>query len=339
MSFIWVNMLWLLLLIPVLIMAYVIMQRRRRKYTLRYASLSLVKDAVGRGPGMRRHIPAILFLISLSVLIVTVARPSATITLPSQQGTVILTIDVSGSMRAEDMEPNRLEAAKTAALAFIENQPDNVRIGVVSFSDSAAVVQAPTDDRESAVAAVNRLITQRGTAIGRGIITSLDSILEELGETPMQAQHDPLYPAPQTMVPPPSLSHGTYAPAIIVLLTDGQSNVGPSPLDIIDQAVNRGIRVYTIGLGSPEGTILNVMGRSIRVRLDEETLKRIAEKSDADYFRAENETDLKSIYEKLGTRIVFTPEKTELTAWFAAFASVLLVTAGALSLLWFNRLP
>jgi Ca-activated chloride channel family protein len=339
MSFIWIEILWLLLLIPLLVMAYIIVQRRRQKYALRYASLSLVRDAAGRGPGMRRHIPAILFLISLAILIFAVARPAAIITLPSQQGTVILTIDVSGSMRAEDLKPSRLEAAKAAALAFIEKQPENVRIGIVSFSDSAALVQAPTIDRESTVAAVNRLVPQRGTAVGRGILTSLDSILEELGEKSGEAQKDPLSLSPQVTTPPPSVSPGTYAPAIIVLLSDGQSNVGPPPLDIIGQAANRGVRVYTVGVGSPDGTILNIMGRSIRVRLDEETLKSIAEKSDAEYFRADNESDLLGIYEKLSMRIVFQPEQTELTALFAAMASLLLITGGILSLRWFNRLP
>jgi Ca-activated chloride channel homolog len=339
MSFIWIDMLWLLLLIPLLVTAYVLIQRRRQKYALRYASLSIVKDAVGRGPGVRRHIPAILFLVGLTIAIIAIARPAATITLPSQQGTIILTLDVSGSMRADDLKPSRLEAAKAAALAFIEKQPKNIRIGVVSFSDNAAIVQAPTVDREALKAAVNRLVTQRGTAIGRGILTSLDSILEEFGEKPVVAKQDPFGFPQQPTTPAPQLPQGTYSSAVIVLLSDGESNVGPRPLEIIDEASNRGVRVYTIGVGKPEGTVLGVMGRSIRVRLDEDTLKQIAQKTDANYFRADNETDLQSVYEKLSTRIVFKPEQTELTAWFTALASLLLITAGIFSLLWFNRLP
>ncbi len=340
MSFLWPDLLWLLLVVPALVIAYIIVQRRRQRYALRYASLSLVKEALGRGPGIRRHIPPMLFLLGLAVMIVALARPVATVMLPSQQGTVILTLDVSGSMRAEDMKPNRLEAAKTAARSFVEKQPQNVRIGVVSFSDIAAVVQAPTTDREAILAAINRLSPQRGTAIGRGILTSLDTIFEEPGAkpTPPFSSRD-AFGFPEPTVTPTPVPHGTYAPAIVVLLSDGESNVGPRPLDIIDQAANRGVRVYTIGVGSPQGVVLQTQGRSIRVRLDEETLKRIADKTDADYFKADTETDLRNIYENLSTRLVLKAEQTELTAGFTGAAAVLMLIAGTLSLLWFNRLP
>ena len=338
MSFLWVDLLWFLILVPALILAYILIQRRRQKYAVRYASLSLVKDALGRGPGFRRHIPPLLFLLGVTVLLLALGRPVATITLPSQQSMVILTVDVSGSMRAEDLKPNRIEAAKAAARTFVEKQPANVRIGVVSFSDNAAVVQAPTIDREAVLGAINRLTTQRGTAIGRGILTSLDAIFEEPVPKATSTPRDSLAlptPAPTpTPVPP-----GTFAPAIVVLLSDGQSNVGPKPLDVIEQASNRGVRVYTVGMGNPEGAILRVEGRSVRVRLDEETLKRIAEKTDASYFKAGTETDLLNIYENLGTRLVFKPEQTEITAGFAAVAALLLLTGGVLSMMWFNRLP
>jgi Ca-activated chloride channel family protein len=338
MSFLWPNMLWLLLLVPVLIFVYILRQRRRQKYAVRYASLSLVRDALGRGPGIRRHIPPILLLIGLTVMLFAIARPVATIILPSQQGTVILTIDVSGSMRASDLIPNRLEAAKAAARLFVEKQPRNVRIGVVSFSDVAAIVQAPTTDREAVLAAINRLSTQRRTAIGSGILTSLDAIFEEPGTTPTPFSRDsPLLsePPPTTAIAPP----GSYTAAVIVLLSDGVSNTGPSPLDVVDQASNRGVRVYTVGVGSIGGTVLRVEGYSVRVQLDEATLKSIAVSTGASYFKAETETDLSNIYENLSTHLVFKPEQTELTAWFTGFAIVLLLIAGTLSLLWFNRLP
>ncbi len=169
-------MLWLLLLIPALVVAYILAQRRRQRYALRYASLSLVKEALGRGPGIRRHIPPALFLMGLAVMLVALARPVSVVTLPAQEGTVILTMDVSGSMRADDLKPSRLDASKSAARAFVENEPPGVRIGVVSFSDNAFVVQAPTDDKEAVLAAINRLTPQRGTAVGRGLLTSLDAI-------------------------------------------------------------------------------------------------------------------------------------------------------------------
>jgi Ca-activated chloride channel family protein len=337
MSFLWIDMLWLLLLVPVLIFAYIMILRRRQKYALRYSSLSLVKEALGRGPGIRRHIPPILFLIGITAMIIALARPVATVILPSQQGTVILTLDVSGSMRAEDMKPTRLEAAKAAARTFMEKQPKNVRIGVVSFSESSAVVQAPTQDHEAILSALNRLTPQRGTAIGRGIVTSVDAIFEEPGTKPATPSRDPL--TLTETKPPPPVPKGSYAPAIIILLSDGQSNSGPRPLDVIDQAANRGVRVYTIGVGNVDGTVLPFQGFSIRVRLDEDTLKRIAEKTDGKYFKADNEAELRNIYEKLSTQLVFKPEQTELTAWFTGFAAVLLLIAGALSLLWFHRLP
>lgn len=341
MSFLWIELLWLLLLVPILVGVYILIQRRRQKYALRYASLSMVKEALGRGPGRRRHIPAILFLIGLAIMIGALARPVATVLLPSQQGTVILCIDVSGSMRAEDVKPNRIEAAKAAAQAFIEKQPRHARIGIVSFSLYGTVVQAPTTDREALTAAITRLTPQRNTAIGSGILTSLDAIFEEPGAKPKQpsSPRDPLVSPDPKPVPKSVVPKGSYAPAIIVLLSDGQSNAGTPPLEAAEQAANRGVRVYTIGLGTPDGTILSLEGWSMRVRLDETTLKRVAEKTGAEYFRASNDNDLREIYGSLGTQLVFKAEQTELTAGFTALAAVLLLVAGALSLLWFHRLP
>jgi len=298
MTFLWRDALWLLVLVPVFIATYVILQRRRSQYALRYASVSLVKEAVGRGPGWRRHLPPILFLIGLTIMIAAFARPAATVLLPSMQGTIVLAIDISGSMQAQDMKPSRLEAAKIAARAFIEKQPSGVRIGVVSFSDNAAIVQAPSNDREAILAAINRLTPQRGTAIGRGILTSVDAAFEDPTNRPTPtpfSRGDALIPPEPTPTPTP-MPRGTYAPAIVVLLSDGESNVGPPPLDIIEQVANRGVRVYTIGVGSAEGTVLNIQGRSIRVRLDEETMKTIADKTDGEYFQATTETDLKTVY-------------------------------------------
>jgi len=334
MYFLWPLMLWLLLLIPALVVLYILAQRKRQRYALRYASLSLVKDALGRGPGLRRHIPPALFLSGLAVMIVALARPYTQVTLPSQEGTVILTMDVSGSMRADDLKPNRIEAAKSAARSFVEKQPSGVRVGVVSFSDNAFLVQAPTDDREAVLAAINRLTPQRGTAIGRALLTSVDAIFEEAnaeGGQPSSAS-DPT-PTP-TPVP-----QGVYEPAIIVLLTDGESNQGPRPLDVVDQVAARGVRVYTVGVGTAEGTVLHIQGRSIRTRLDEEMLKRVASATDGIYYNATNEKDLVAIYDSLSTHLVFKKEQTEITAIFTGVAVAFLLVGGCLSLLWFNRLP
>jgi Ca-activated chloride channel homolog len=336
MQFLWPSMLWLLLLIPALVAAYVLAQRRRQRYALRYASLSLVREAVGRGPGIRRHVPPALFVMGVAVMLVALARPVSVVTLPAQEGTVILTMDVSGSMRADDLKPTRLDASKAAARAFVEKQPQGVRIGVVSFSDNAFVVQAPTDDKEAVIAAINRLTFQRGTAIGRGLLTSRDAIFE---------QSDPEFlsdgsASDSTPTPTPTpVPKGVYEPAVVVLLTDGESNQGPPPLTIVDQIAARGIRVYTVGIGSVEGTVLRTQGRAIRTRLDEKTLKAVAEATDGTYFNATTEKDLQVIYQNLSTQLVFRKQQSEVTAVFTALAVALSLIGGILSLMWFNRLP
>lgn len=329
-------MLFLLLLVPVLIVAYILMQRRRRRYAVRYASLSLVKEALGKGPGIRRHIPPALFLLSLTILIVAFARPQSVVTLPQNEGTVILTIDTSGSMAADDVKPNRMEAAKAAARAFVERQPPSVQIGVVSFSDNAFMVQAPTTNQDAVIAAINRLEPQRGTAIGRGIITSLTSIVDQGGSEGPSLNGSQLPAATPTPTPLPA---GVYAPAIIILLSDGENNSWPDPLDVVQTAVQRGIRIYTVGLGSAEGSVLHISGRSIRTRLDESTLRQIAQVTNANYYSASNENDLKAVYENLDTRLVLKTEKTEVTAIFTGLGILFSIFAGTLSLIWFNRLP
>ena len=334
MQFLWPFMLWLLLLVPVLIVLYMLAQRRRQRYALRYASLSLVKEALGRGPGLRRHIPPALFIAGVAVMLFALARPATVVTLPAQEGTVILTLDVSGSMRAQDLKPDRLEAAKAAARSFVEKQPPGVKIGVVSFSDNAFLVQAPTNDKVAIQAAINRLTPQRGTAIGSALLTSLDAIFEDAnaeGGAPVSSEEPTPTPTP--------LPQGVYEPAIVVLLTDGESNRGPRPLDVVNQLAARGIRVYTVGVGTTQGTVLSTGGRSMRVRLDEDTLKAVAEATNGTYYNASTEKDLKAIYDNLSTHLVFTKQQTEITAGFTGLAVALSLVAGILSLLWFNRLP
>ncbi|HEX4744012.1 MAG TPA: VWA domain-containing protein [Candidatus Limnocylindria bacterium] len=343
MQFIWPGALWALILVPVLIALYVLAQRRRHKYALRYASLTLVRDALDKGPGIKRHIPPALFILAVAAMLIALARPQSVVTLPSEEGTVILAIDVSGSMQAEDMRPNRMEAAKSAAMTFVDKQSGSARIGVVSFTDNAAIVQAPTDDKEAVKAAISRLRPQRGTAIGRGILTSLEAIFENSDlDFPVQpAQPAPgarptAAPATPKATPVPE---GYFAPATVVLLTDGENNVFPPPLAVVQEAIDRGIRVYTIGLGSPEGTILRIQGRQIRTRLDEATLRQVAELTKAEYYLASNEAELEKVYSNLSTTLVLRTEKTEVTFAFTALAAALSVLAAAFSLLWFQRLP
>ncbi len=337
MSFIWPFMLTLLLLIPVLVVVYILLQRRRQKYALRYASLSLVKEALGRGPGWKRHVPAALFMLALIAMIIALARPEATTLVPSAEGVIILAIDVSGSMTATDLQPNRLEAAKAAAKAFVEKQPETVQVAIVTFSDNAFVVQPPTEDKNALIAAINRLQWQRGTAIGRGLVASLDAIAEKTGKGgEINLNQDP---STSTEPQPTPMPQGQYQNAIIVLLTDGENNQWPEPVDIAQMAADRGIRVYTVGIGSEEGAVVRIQGRAIRTRLDEQTLRTISEMTAGEYYNAQTESDLVKIYENLSTNLVLKTEKTEVTAYVTGIAVLLSLLAGFFSLIWFNRLP
>lgn len=344
MDFLWPYMLWGLLLIPLLIIAYILAQRRRQRYAVRYASLSLVKEALGKGPGFRRHIPPLLFLLGLTAMVIALARPVSVVRLPSEEGTIILSMDTSGSMAADDLAPNRMEAAKTAARAFVQHQPQSVRVGIVSFSDNAFIVQAPTTDQEAVLAAIDRLYPQRGTAIGRGLQTSLNAIMEvpdNLNDSFGPPNGPPNSGAfgPQAAPSPTAVPKGTFDSAVVVLLTDGENNQGPDPADVAQQASDMGVKVFTVGIGSKEGSVLHIQGRSIRTRLDEDLLKQVAETANGSYYNAANESDLKNIYANLGTRLVLKTEKTEVTAGLTGLAAAFSIIGGALSLLWFNRLP
>jgi Ca-activated chloride channel family protein len=332
MSFEWPLALFGLVAIPILAALYITMQRRRQQYALRYASVSLVQQAVGTGPGLKRHIPAVLYMLALGALIFALARPHASIPTPSTTGTVILSIDVSGSMFAEDVEPNRMEATKEAALNFVENQPTGVKIGVVSFSDFGALVAPPMEDRKQALESISRLRPQRGTNIGAGLAVALDAIYEEQadGEPVVTNQPTPT-PSPDEAISPP--------PASIVLVSDGQSNTGSDPLELAQEAANAGIKIYTVGIGTPEGTVLQIQGRNVFTWLDEATLEGMATLTGGRYFNAQNETDLREIYDDLSRERVVENKETEVTFAFAGAALALSVLAGGLGLLWFNRLP
>lgn len=337
----WPSSLGLLAIVAALSVVYIVEQRRRKRYALRYASLLLVREAIGPGPGIRRHIPPVLFLAGFTVLVLALARPGMVVMRPGLEGTVILAIDVSGSMMADDVKPTRFEAAKAAAKTFVDRQREarnNIRVGIVSFSDDAQLVMAPSLDRDAITDAIDRLKTQKATAIGRAIIVSLDAIFQGTDV----ATSDPDNPTARRdtgRTPPPSTAPGRFASAAIVLLTDGENNISPPPLSIIDEAVARGVRVYTVGIGTPEGALVTNQGRSIRSELDEETLRKISEASQAKYFNAQSNEDLQQIYTALATELVLRPERTEVTVLFAAGAAALLLLAATFSLLWFSRLP
>ena len=346
MTFLWPEMLWLLLILPVLVAAYFFLLRRKKETALRYASLSMVKEAMGAGQRFRRHIPPLLFLVALSAMIVAIARPAALVTLPSQHLTIILAMDVSGSMRATDVEPNRISAAQTAAKAFVAEQPSYVRIGVVSFAGTASVVQAPTHNRQDVVAAIDRFQLQRATAIGSGIIVSLATIFPEAGidvssllygrDAPRGVPLDQARKAEKPAFKP--VPPGSYTSAAIILLTDGQRTTGPSSIEAAQMAADRGVRVFTVGIGTTSGETIGFEGWSMRVRLDEATLKAIANMTRGEYFHAGNATDLKKVYESLSSRLVLEKMETEIGALFSAAAALTALVSALLSLLWFNRI-
>ena len=351
MTFLWPEFLWLLLLVPLLVAAYVLILRRKRKTALRYASLTMVREAMGAGPRFRRHVPPLLFLVALIVMITAVSRPAAVVRLPSQHETIILSLDVSGSMRAKDVEPDRITAAQNAAKTFINEQPRSTRIGIVAFAGTASLVQPPTQSREDLHAAIERLQLQRATAIGSGILVALKAIFPDV-DFDLRATNPRLNPAgtpgkggplagPLATPPgekPKPVPPGSYKSAAIILLTDGQATTGPDPIEAARMAAERGVRVFTVGVGTPNGEILVGEGWSMRVRLDEETLKQIANLTGAEYFYAGTAVDLKKIYQSLNSRFVLEKKETEITALFAAAAALTVLLSAALSLAWFNRI-
>jgi len=360
MTFIWPEALWLLLLVPALAALYVWLLRRRKRAVVRYANLALVKTALGGSTGWRRHVPPALLLIAIAVLIVAVARPAAVVTLASSRATVILAMDVSGSMRADDVSPSRIQASQTAAKKFIAEQPANVQIGIVAFASIALLVQQPTIERDPLYAAIDSFELRRGTAVGSGILTSLrtifpdvnfyaripggsgDPLLQNLGSPQLNVPLDGKSllknnegsdPAQHTPVDP-----GSYDNAVIILLTDGATTAGPDPLDAGQMAADWGVKVYTVGFGSQNGAIVDFGGRSMRAQLDEPTLKAIAQKTNGQYFQAKSADDLSHVYSSLSTKLVGEKKLTEIAFIFAGIGALFAMAAGVLSLWWFGKL-
>ena len=345
-TFLWPSMLWLLIAVPLAAALYRALTVRRRKSSTQYASLETVGGQGGdhranAASRTRRVLPLLLWTLALTALILAIARPQAALTLPARLDAIVLALDMSNSMRATDVKPNRLSAAREAAKTFIEAQPRNVRIGVVAVAASAAVVQSPTNNREDLVAAIDRLETQRGTALGSGLIIALDAALpaarinveEFINPRPGEKK---IRRTDELPARDPKSDNKQVA---IVLLSDGQSNVGPDPLKAAEIASDYGVRIYTVGIGTTEGTVVNAEGWNMRVRLDEEALKKIADVTNAEYFRATDAGQLKKIYQVLSTKLSFERQQpTEVTAIFAAIGATLAMAAALLSMWWFNRI-
>ena len=345
MTFLWPNMLWAMLVVPALIALYVFLVTRRKKTTLRYANLGLVREALGRGGAWRRHVPPLLMLLAISALLFAASRPAALITLPSAQETIVLAMDVSGSMRAADVKPNRLAAAQAAAKEFIADQPRSVRIGVVSFAATASIVQYPTQNREDLLNAIDRFQVQRGTAVGSAIIVSLVALFPDAGIDVSEMINGPggsrrffggrNSPKKEESKPVPP---GSYNGGAIILLSDGERTAGPEVLEAAKKAAERGVRVYTVGIGTTKGETIGFEGWSMRVKLDEESLKQIANITHGQYFQAASAADLKKVYAALTSRLTMEKKETEIGALFALAAAFFAMLAAGLSLWWFNRI-
>ena len=344
MTFIWPMLLFTLILVPLLIGAYFWLLRRRKKLAVSYANLALVKQAMKKGPSWRRHVPPALMLLALVLMLLASARPVAVVHLPSNKQVIILAMDVSGSMRATDVEPTRIVAAQNAAKAFLKDLPRHVRVGIVAFAGTAQVAQLPTLSREDLVTAIDRFQLQRGTATGNGIVLSLATLFPDdgidIGQMTWgkpQTKARSLDDAAKVKKDVAPVAPGSYTSAAIIMLTDGQRTTGVDPMEAAKMAADRGVRVYTVGVGTTSGETIGFEGWSMRVRLDEDTLKQIANRTAAEYFYAGTAADLKKVYNTLSTRLALEKKETEISGIFALVAAAFAIVAAGLSLAWFGR--
>jgi Ca-activated chloride channel family protein len=304
--------LWFLLFAPVLVAGYVLLQRRRRAYTMRFTNLELLATVAPKRPGLRRHIPPLAMLLAVMFLVGALARPTVVRAVPREQAGVVLVIDVSLSMAATDIAPDRITAAKTAATDFVRTLPSQLRVGVVAFSEVAGLVSPMTRDRAQTEAAIASLEPVGGTAIGEGLFVALDEITR-------------------------SSSSAKKTPATVLLLSDGKWNRGRSPDDAAAQAKAMGVKVFTVGLGT-QGATLDLGGRAVPVDLDETDLKSMAQTTGGTYSRSADAESLRAVYKGLGSALGFEKEQREVTAAAAGIAAALLVSAAAVSLVWFQRI-
>jgi Ca-activated chloride channel family protein len=327
-SFDWPTVLWALAIVPFLFLVYLLLQRRRRRYAVRFTNLDLLANVVTETPRWRRHLPPLLTLLAMCALIVAVARPHADLKTPKERATVMLVTDVSGSMQATDVEPDRISAARDAAKTFSEQIPKKFRLGLVSFNQQSQVLVPPTVDRELVTNALAGLQAGGGTAMGDAIETSLSSLRELTNQ--QDANRRRKDPKKRT-------------PAVIVMLSDGKNTGGTDPVTVAQDAKRRGVSINTVALGTPGGTVEltdnNGFPNTIPVPPDPATLKRIASTTGGSFFDAPDADELKSIYERLGSQVGYDIERKEITVAFAGAGLGLLMIGGLMSLLWFGRLP
>ena len=344
MNFLWHHALWLLLVLPIIVGAYVVVTRRRNDQALRAASFRMLREALASSAQARRHIPALLLLAGLASILLAAARPVIVVTSPSEIGTVVLLMDVSLSMAASDVPPTRLEGARAAAMTFVKAQPRDVRIGVVAFGGHADVMQPPTANREDVIAALDRLELQRFTAIGNGLMGALLTIeptahipegydIFGAGRAPRDQPSAGAASTPRKPVPP-----GSYLSTAIILVSDGKGTMGVPPAKAAKMVADYGIRVYTVGVGTLYGGVANIEGwPPIHAEFDEDILKEIADITRGEYFLARSAEKLLKIYRDLGRRVVLEGREREITALMTAIGMVLWLAAAGLSMLWSTR--
>ncbi|MGZ8697275.1 MAG: VWA domain-containing protein [Gaiellaceae bacterium] len=322
---------WMLLwlaCVPALVVAYSWARRLRAQRSARLASEGLVPTAAaGRGLRWRRHLPFALFAVAVALVCFALARPTMSFALPERQGTVILAFDVSSSMRADDLEPTRIEAAKQAATVFVEEQPSTIRIGIVTFGDGAITALQPSNVKDDVLAAIKRLSVGGGTSLGRGIHRSLSAIAGK----PLTIDQEALERDEG------AVDIGFFGSSAIVLLSDGENTSRPDPIRLAEVASTAGVRIHTVGVGTPEGTIVEIEGFNIATALDEALLKEIAEVTDGSYEQAGDAAALKGIYDSIDLEFTRVDERREITAVFAAAGGLLLALGSVLSILWFGR--
>jgi Ca-activated chloride channel family protein len=332
----WPGLLWALLLVPVALAAYLLAQRRRSRYTVRFTNLDLLANVVSAKPGWRRHVPPAFYLLALAALVISLARPQAMALVPKEQATIVLVMDVSGSMNATDVQPTRLVSSQRAASQFIEKLPDKFRVGIVSFASTAQTLTRPTTDRPAVYEAIASLHAEGATAMGDGIERALDVKRPPTPPSTGSAAR----PAPD----PGEQGTGVDPPLVVLLLSDGANTQGRTqPMEAASDAKALGVPVYTIALGTDQGMVdvPDETGnlRRIPVPPDELTLQKIAETTGARFFAAPSSRDLKNVYRELGSKIGFIREKQEITVVFSATGLLFLVAGAAMSLVWFSRFP
>jgi Ca-activated chloride channel family protein len=342
MFFLWPDVLWVLMLLPLLPAVYVWLLRRRSRVALHYSSLSVVRGAVGHA--WRRHLPPALFLVALAGLIFAAARPVARVPLPWMRSSIILAIDVSLSMRVSDVKPTRLAAAQEAAKSFLRELPKNIEVGLVTFAGSSQVAQRMTLDREVLITSIDGFQMQMGTAIGNAIVLCLAELFPEQGielddlDTPGTRYGRSLDNKEKkevkefTPVPP-----GSYDSAAIILLSDGRRTTGVDTLEAAKMAADRGVRIYVVGLGTVDGDVATPDGLAIYMQLDEDTLREVARMTGGEYQHAGTAETLRTVYQNLGTRVQVLTRETELSGVVTLFSAVIAIAACVLSFVWFGR--